>query len=269
MRGLLLAVLAMCVACDKQPTQTTLAKTVYRLDANHYLGDAVEQGSLTVWPVFADKPADIGEFLTLAEAQKRGLATVREQKAAEVTTLTIENKGTLPILICAGSLVKGGQQDRQIAQDFVIQAKTTVPVGAFCVEQSRWNGEMAFSPAGMATAEVRKAAQYDKDQGKVWKEVAVDRNNAIEVTALQALMVQSQQLESDLRALPDQPKVMRASTVATLSDIENAIAAIDFQLNESGVQMTPDERELFWRERVRLMKSLVRLRYAQAQRTAF
>ena len=94
-------------------------------------------------------------------------------------------------------------------------------------------------------------------------------NNAVEVTALQALMVQSQQLESDLRALPDQPKVMRASTVATLSDIENAIAAIDFQLNESGVQMTPEERELFWRERVRLMKSLVRLRYAQAQRTAF
>jgi hypothetical protein len=94
-------------------------------------------------------------------------------------------------------------------------------------------------------------------------------NNAIEVTALQALMVQSQQLESDLRALPDQPKVMRASTVATLSDIEDAIAAIDYQLNESGVQMTPDERELFWRERVRLMKSLVRLRYAQAQRTAF
>ena len=94
-------------------------------------------------------------------------------------------------------------------------------------------------------------------------------NNQPEVTALQALMVQSQQLESDLRALPEEPSVMRASTVATLSDIENAIAAIDFQLNESGVQMTPEERELFWRERVRLMKSLVRLRYAQAQRTAF
>jgi len=94
-------------------------------------------------------------------------------------------------------------------------------------------------------------------------------NNQVEVTALQALMVQSRQLENDLRALPDEPKVMRASTVVTLSDIENAIAAIDFQLNESGIQMTPEERELFWRERVRLMKSLVRLRYAQAQRTAF
>ena len=92
---------------------------------------------------------------------------------------------------------------------------------------------------------------------------------ALPVTALQALMVQSQQLESDLRALPDEPRVLRASTVATIADIEHAVAAIDFQLNDPDAQMTPDEIELFWRERVRLMKSLVQLRYAQAQRTAF
>ena len=95
------------------------------------------------------------------------------------------------------------------------------------------------------------------------------QESSLGVTALQALMVQSQQLESDLRALPEEPMVMRASTVATISDIENAIAAIDFQLTDSGVQMTSEETELFWRERVRLMKSLVQLRYAQAQRAAF
>ncbi len=33
--------------------------------------------------------------------------------------------------------------------------------------------------------------------------------------------------------------------------------------------MTPEDRELFWRERVRLMNSLLQLRYAQAQRAAF
>jgi hypothetical protein len=92
---------------------------------------------------------------------------------------------------------------------------------------------------------------------------------SLDVTALQALMVQSQQLESDLRALPDEPKVMRASTVASIADIENTIASIDFQLSDPAVQMTPEVRELFWRERVRLMKSLVQLRYAQAQRTSF
>ena len=98
---------------------------------------------------------------------------------------------------------------------------------------------------------------------------ATVQNQLVPVTALQALMVESRQLESDLRALPDEPRVMRASTVATIADIENAVAAIDFQLNDAGVQMTQEEIELFWRERVRLMKSLVQLRYAQAQRTAF
>ncbi len=69
--------------------------------------------------------------------------------------------------------------------------------------------------------------------------------------------------------MPEEPKVMRASTVATIADIEDAIAAIDFQLNDPSTQMTEEETELFWRERVRLMKSLVQLRYAQAQRASF
>jgi hypothetical protein len=89
------------------------------------------------------------------------------------------------------------------------------------------------------------------------------------VNALQALMVESRQLETDLRSLPREPRVVRAGTQATIVDLEDRIAAIDYQLSDPEVQMTPDEQEIFWRERVRLMKSLVRLRYAQAQRTAF
>ncbi len=93
--------------------------------------------------------------------------------------------------------------------------------------------------------------------------------NSAELSTLQTLMVQSRQLESDLRSLPEEPRVMRASTVATISDLEDRIAAIDYQLNDPDVRMTSDDRELFWRERVRLMNSLLALRYAQAQRAAF
>ena len=94
-------------------------------------------------------------------------------------------------------------------------------------------------------------------------------NEQVEFTALQTLMTESRELESNLRSLPTAPRVMRASTMATISDLEDRIAAIDYQLNDPAVQMSAGDRELFWRERVRLMKSLLQLRYAQAQRTAF
>ena len=94
-------------------------------------------------------------------------------------------------------------------------------------------------------------------------------NEQVELTTLQTLMTQSRELESNLRSLPDAPRIQRASTIATISDLEDRIAAIDYQLSDPAVQMSAADRELFWRERVRLMKSLLQLRYAQAQRTAF
>ncbi len=99
--------------------------------------------------------------------------------------------------------------------------------------------------------------------------LVTEQTNQVPLTALQALMVESRQLESDLRLLPEEPRVVRAGTVATMSEIEDRIAAIDYHLNDPAVTMTAEDKELFWRERVRLMKSLVRLRYAQAQATAY
>jgi hypothetical protein len=97
----------------------------------------------------------------------------------------------------------------------------------------------------------------------------VGTSTPVPLNTLQTLMTESRDLESNLRALPDAPRVQRASTLATISDLEDRIAAIDYQLNDPEVQMSPEDTELFWRERVRLMKSLLQLRYAQAQRAAF
>jgi len=94
-------------------------------------------------------------------------------------------------------------------------------------------------------------------------------SSPVQLTTLQTLMRESRDIESGLRALPDAPAVQRASTMATITDLEDRIAAIDYQLNDSSIDMSDEDRELFWRERVRLMKSLLQLRYAQAQRAAF
>ncbi|MDA0680594.1 MAG: hypothetical protein O2880_09695 [Proteobacteria bacterium] len=86
---------------------------------------------------------------------------------------------------------------------------------------------------------------------------------------LNALMVRSQQIERDLRALPGQPRMVRASTAATIVHLEDQIAAIDYRLNHPAYRLTPVDAEIYWRERVRLMNSLLNLRTAQAQRMAF
>jgi hypothetical protein len=130
---------------------------------------------------------------------------------------------------------------------------------------------MWFAGAGLAAA-VLLAVMMPMLMPSQSEGITVPQNlpsNTTTLTTLQTLMVQSRQLESDLRSLPDEPRVMRASTFATISDLEDRVAAIDYQLNDPDVQMTSDDRELFWRERVRLMNSLLQLRYAQAQRAAF
>ena len=88
-------------------------------------------------------------------------------------------------------------------------------------------------------------------------------------TNLSALMVQSQEIERNLRALPGQPRMVRASTAATIAELEDRIAAIDYRLNHPQYQLTRVEAEIYWRERVRLINSLLNLRRAQAQRMAF
>jgi hypothetical protein len=96
-----------------------------------------------------------------------------------------------------------------------------------------------------------------------------EQNNAVVLTSLTALMVESQELEDDLRSLPRQPQLVRAGTAATIAGVEEQIAAIDYRLNDTSVRMSHEQMELYWRERVRLMNLLVQLRTAQTQRSAF
>jgi hypothetical protein len=166
--------------------------------ANVVIGQGLTVKNLTVFPVVAASQVDLGPITTLEAALKKGKAVVREVGAesearrrdgehvaieagsATVGTIVIENKGSEPIYVLAGTIIRGGNQDRQIAQDFIVEPRQVTPVGAFCVEQGRWNevrdGSATggrFTTAGkLAVSDVRTAAQYDRDQSKVWSNVA-------------------------------------------------------------------------------------------------
>jgi hypothetical protein len=133
--------------------------------------------------------------------------------------------------------------------------------------RTRWYMGAGLAAAGLLAAIMISETGLNTDTG-----VVVPQNiptNTTDLSNLRALQVQSQQLERDLRALPEPPRVSRASTVATMSEIEDRVAAIDYQLNDATAQWVDGDREIFWRERVRLMKLLLQLRYAQAQRAAY
>jgi hypothetical protein len=100
--------------------------------------------------------------------------------SALVNTLEIVNKGKTPILVLAGTIVKGGRQDRQIGQDFIIEPGKKASVDAYCVEHGRWNASRSgkdtagkFETAQiLANQSVRVAGQYEQNQSKVWAKVA-------------------------------------------------------------------------------------------------
>ena len=136
-------------------------------------------------------------------------------------------------------------------------------------KRTTWYTGVGIAAAALVAAFMLPGLLNDPTDSMTTVPTDAGPESEIPLTTLQTLMTESRQLESSLRALPDAPRVQRASTMATISDLEDRIAAIDYQLNDPNVLMSDADRELFWRERVRLMKSLLQLRYAQTQRAAF
>jgi hypothetical protein len=84
------------------------------------------------------------------------------------------------------------------------------------------------------------------------------------------LVERSQELERLLRSLPERPRIERVSTVATIDALEQRIQWLDFQLSYAPEESLDDaQASRLWRERVELMDSLVKVRYAEAGRTSF
>jgi hypothetical protein len=86
-----------------------------------------------------------------------------------------------------------------------------------------------------------------------------------DIPHLDELIAQSQQLEQILQTLPQRPRIERVSTAATIDTIEQRIAWLDFQLSSApDADLNEEQSRRLWRERVELMDSLVKVRYAEA-----
>jgi len=88
--------------------------------------------------------------------------------------------------------------------------------------------------------------------------------DVIETARVPELVARSQQLENLLQNLPERPRIERVSTAAMIDTIEGRIQWLDFQLSDTGDSgLNEEQTRRLWRERVELMDSLVKVRYAE------
>ena len=117
-------------------------------------------------------------YLTLDEAMAQKKVIVHE--TGNVNQLAIENVSRDDVYVQSGDIVKGGQQDRTIASDFLLSPRSgKVPIAAFCVESGRWQqrgsetlSHFALSSDVVPSKGLKLAVKESGEQGEVWKNVA-------------------------------------------------------------------------------------------------
>jgi hypothetical protein len=172
-------------ACDPPPTRSAAVPAPPKPRAavpGYVLSGPYAHANLTVF--LLHKPGikpDATEYLTLEEALlAKTLAVTEKSTGAQVNTIEVENSGDRPVYLQAGDAVKGGQQDRTVAVDFIVPpASGKMEVGAFCVEPGRWAGReggqryanvFGAASAPVATREQKLAIKLAQSQSKVWDE---------------------------------------------------------------------------------------------------
>ncbi len=192
-----------------------------------------------------------------------------QQDETMICGLNIQERDVLRAKLCE---LEDTVPPRAVWQRIEEQARAEGLFAAGITERTKW-----LAGAGLAAAVVLAVLNVPivpvTDSGEQvgvtvpdYSDVAANNDD---MRGLNALMVESRQIERNLRALPAQPSLVRASTVVTISELQDQVAGIDYLLNHPELHLSPGQEEIYWRERVRLMNSLLRLRTAQAQRMSF
>lgn len=148
-----------------------------------------------IYPVMADASVAANQtslqyLKTLGEGMKTPGFRITELKQfgrtreQSVNALTVQNKSQDTIFLMSGDVVRGGNQDRVIAQDQVVVPGTVRNIDVFCVEKGRWryddptateNEKNIYAFKGyynVASPQVRSAVQRSGNQNEVWNAVA-------------------------------------------------------------------------------------------------
>jgi hypothetical protein len=163
--------------------------------------EALDFEKIRIYPIIATEAhiaehAQLANFKNLKEAMDIQGFRITEKKpygrfddAGAINSLTVQNKSQDTVYLMAGDVVKGGNQDRVLAQDMVLPPRTLASIKVFCVEQNRWEYRDAtdqeetakqkkdrkvFAFSGyynVVSNNIRRTVKEEKDQNSVWAAV--------------------------------------------------------------------------------------------------
>lgn len=197
-------------------------------------GDAIKSLSfknLEIYPLiagqqFVDANRDVGKYTTLKESLAQQKIRITETEAAPsqdnsrnsqaqlvrgssnsatVNTLYIQNISKDTIFVMAGEVVKGGKQDRVIAQDMILPPHSEkIDLAVFCVEKGRWTYKEHSQFDGyfsVVSNSVRKTVIKEKNQTAVWDKVdiTVSRNKAESSTGAYTNLGNAEDYQKELK----------------------------------------------------------------------
>jgi len=218
--------------------------------------------NLTIFPIHGHGHAG-RKLITLQEALAEHKVVVYETQS--VNELAIANVSDDDVFISSGDIVKGGQQDRTMKDDFILPSKSgKVLVSAFCVEHGRWTRRgdepiNVFNGSNdmVATKALKMAVREQANQSEVWNQVAQAQAKLSSATGAPARATVS---PSSMQMTLETPAVLR-STETYISALSKAAAdpdvvgyafAINGRMNSAEVYATHD---LFIRLWPKLLKS--------------
>ncbi|MEM7762779.1 MAG: hypothetical protein AAF290_01755 [Pseudomonadota bacterium] len=132
---------------------------------------------------------------------------------------------------------------------------------------TRWAVSAALA-ASVAMVIVSLALMTPSDEMLPAPVVAANTATDTAPSEVESLAAQSAYLDRMLATLPTRGRVQRVATASTISALEDRVAAIDTELNETLRQGGNDATRVLLRERVGLMSSLVTLRAEPAAAAA-
>ncbi|HBB87187.1 MAG TPA: hypothetical protein DC047_06195 [Blastocatellia bacterium] len=217
-------------------------------------------------------------FLTLQEALEQKKVVVYETQS--VNELAIENLSREDVYVQSGDIVKGGKQDRMMAQDFIVPPKSgRMPIAAFCVEHGRWSGRgneragvFSSSADAAVTREIKLAAKSSNSQGAVWENVRLAQDKLSQSVGMRVnsiVSASSLQLSVEntrVQATADSYIKALANIVNRNDDVIGYVFAINGNVNSADVYSS---NALFRKLWPKLLKANTVEAIAQLQKETF